>query len=832
MRQYRQIKERYPDTILLYRLGDFYETFGDDAVRTAQACGITLTKRNNGGGTAIPLAGFPHHQLDVYLPKLVRGGYRVAVCEQLEDPKQAKGIVKRDVVEVVTPGVVMYDKLLDTSSHTYVACITAQGGLSLCDVSTGSFLAGEVAVPRMASLLESFRPAEIIISKSEREWAEGMLRSVSFPHTITRLEPWLFEGGFAEPLLLRHFNVQTLKGFGAEGLAYGLRAAGVVLHYVGETQRSSLAQITGLRVMHADDVMLLDASTRKALDIQPALIEIMDHTKTPMGARLVRWWIQAPLLRRDEIEARLDIVKEFSDNPHILDTLRDELSCVGDIERLIVRIVSGKANARDLVALRNGLDRLPAIKRLCSESPLPKVKSLCASISLHEEVTAYLHDALRDDPAVVCGKGQIFRPGFSAELDTLTSALTDGKSWIAAYQDDERRESGISTLKIGVTGVFGYYIEVTNTHAAKVPPHYQRKQTLTNAERYTTDRLRALEHTLVHAESSLTELELSTLALVRVFVSDHCARIQQTAETLATVDVLAGFADVARTNNYVAPIMHDGGELEICGARHPIIEMLLPHGTTYTANTITIDPEGEQIHLITGPNMSGKSSYLRQTALIVFLAHVGSFVPATSARIPCTDRIFTRVGAQDNIMAGESTFLVEMQETANILNNATKRSLILLDEVGRGTATFDGISIAWALVEYLHNVVGAKTLFATHYHELASMADTFERIRNYQVEVREVADTIVFTHRVVPGHSDHSFGIHVARMAGLPPAVLVRARAVLREMESGREKPDQMSLFEYRDDTLRERLREIDTSNMTPLQALQTLHELKESING
>lgn len=832
MRQYRGIKERYPDTILLFRLGDFYETFGDDAVRTAQACGITLTKRNNGGGSAIPLAGFPHHQLDVYLPKLVRGGYRVAVCEQLEDPKQAKGIVKRDVVEVVTPGVVMYDKLLDTSSHTYVACMTEAGGLSLCDVSTGSFLAGEVSANRMASLLESFRPAEIIISKSERPWAEQLLRSVSFPYTITRLEPWLFEGGFAEPLLLRHFNVQTLKGFGADELTHGLRAAGVVLHYVGETQRSSLAQITGVRVLHTDDIMLLDASTRKALDIQPALIEIMDHTQTPMGARLVRWWMQAPLLQRNAIQERLDIVNAFTKSEQILDALRLELEWVGDIERLIVRIVSGKANARDLVALRNGLDRLPAIKKLCAESPLSILQTLCESMRVHEDVCAYLHEALRDEPAMVCGRGQIFRPGFSPEIDTLTSALTDGKSWIAAYQDDERRESGITTLKIGVTGVFGYYIEVTHANAAKVPAHFQRKQTLANAERYTTDRLKTLEHTLLNAESSLTELETSTLAAVRSFVATHCAAIQQTSETIARIDVLAGFADVARTNHYVAPTIHEGGDLTIVGARHPIIERLLPQGTSYTPNSVALDPDLEQIHLITGPNMSGKSSHLRQVALIVFLAHVGSFVPAASAHVPCTDRIFTRVGAQDNIMAGESTFLVEMQETANILNNATKRSLILLDEVGRGTATFDGISIAWALVEYLHNVVGAKTLFATHYHELASMADTFLRIRNYQVEVREVADTIVFTHRVVPGHSDHSFGIHVARMAGLPPAVLTRARSVLRDMESGREKPDQMSLFEYRDDALRNRLRDIDTSNMTPLQALQVLHELKESINA
>ncbi len=831
MRQYRGIKERYPDTILLFRLGDFYETFGDDAVRTAQACGITLTKRNNGGGSAIPLAGFPHHQLDVYLPKLVRGGHRVAVCEQLEDPKQAKGIVKRDVVEVVTPGVVMYDKLLDTSSHTYVACMTEAGGLSLCDVSTGSFLAGEVFANRMASLLESFRPAEIIVSKSEREWAEQLLRSVSFPYTITRLEPWLFEGGFAEPLLLRHFNVQTLKGFGADSLTHGLRAAGVVMHYVGETQRSSLAHITGLRVLHTDDIMLLDASTRKALDIQPALIDIMDHTQTPMGARLVRWWMQAPLLLRSAIQERLDIVKAFTECSQILDALREELACVGDIERLIVRIVSGKANARDLVALRNGLDRLPAIQRLCVSSPLPNLQSLCTSMDTHTDVRAHLHNALRDDPAVAVGRGQIFRPGFSADIDTLTSALTDGKSWIAAYQDDERRDSGILTLKIGVTGVFGYYIEVTHANTAKVPSHFQRKQTLTNAERYTTDRLKTLEHTLLNAESSLTELEASTLAALRSFVSTHCAAIQHTAETIARIDVLAGFADVARTNCYVAPTIHDGGELDIVGARHPIIERLLPHGTSYTPNSITLDPDGEQIHLITGPNMSGKSSYLRQTALIVFLAHVGSFVPAASAHVPCTDRIFTRVGAQDNIMAGESTFLVEMQETANILNNATKRSLILLDEVGRGTATFDGISIAWALVEYLHNVVGAKTLFATHYHELASMADRLERIRNYQVEVREVAETIVFTHRVVPGHSDHSFGIHVARMAGLPPAVLARARSVLRDMENGREKPDQLSMFELRDDTLRDRLRNIDTSNMTPLQALQELHALKESIN-
>jgi len=832
MRQYRQIKERYPDTILLFRLGDFYETFGDDAVRTAQACGITLTKRNNGAAGAIPLAGFPHHQLDVYLPKLVRGGHRVAVCEQLEDPKQAKGIVKRDVVEVVTPGVVMYDKLLDTSAHTYVACITEHGGLALCDVSTGSFLAGETKPNRMASLLESFRPAEIIVSKAERDWWEKLLATVSFPYTTTRLEPWLFEKGFAEPLLLRHFNVLNLKGFGADTLTHGLNAAGVVLHYVGETQRSSLAHITSMRVMHPDDIMVLDASTRKALDIQPTLIDIMDHTKTPMGARLVRWWMQAPLLQRAQIQDRLEIVKSFTESTVLLDALCEELAHVGDIERLIVRIVSGKANARDLVALRHGLDRLPVVRSLCSASPLPVLQNLCDEENDHADVCAHLHDALRDEPAGVSGKGQIFRQGFNAEIDEQTSALTDGKSWIAAYQEEERRESGINTLKVGYNNVFGYYIEVTHANTAKVPEHFVRKQTLANAERYTTDKLKALEHTLLHAESSLLSLETAALTALRVRVSEHCAAIQRTAETIARIDVLAGFADVARTNKYVMPTVHDGRELDIVGARHPIIEKLLPHGTSYTPNSVQMDPDIEQIHLITGPNMSGKSSHLRQTALIVFLAHVGSFVPAASALVPTTDRIFTRVGAQDNIMAGESTFLVEMQETANILHNATKRSLILLDEVGRGTATFDGISIAWALVEYLHEVVGAKTLFATHYHELASMSDQFHRIRNYQVEVRELADTIVFTHRVVPGHSDHSFGIHVARMAGLPPAVITRARAVLREMEGGRQKPDQLSMFELRDDSLRDRLRDIDTSNMTPLQALQALHELKESIDG
>lgn len=854
MRQYNQMKAKYPDTVLLFRLGDFYETFGEDAVLTAKACGITLTKRNNGGDET-PLAGFPYHQLDAYLPKLVRGGHRVAVCEQVEDPKTAKGIVRRDVVEVVTPGVVLYDKLLEHTSHTYLASIVAPPkgstlcGIAITDVSTGTFLAGEVEETSLTVVLESFAPAELILNKSERWWYDGILERIAVAPSKTLLEPWMFDIEFTTNLLLQHFATQNLKGFGIDAMPAAIRAAGVVLHYVTETQKRAVHQITSVKVLTTQNTMMLDAATRRNLEIHTslngvqrngALTAIIDHTITAMGARLMRWWLQSPLLHLESIQQRLSVVRSFVASPSLLTSVRTTLERISDVERLITKVMTRRATPRDMGSIRNSLRVLPDLREQLLQSNEPVLQQLAQQIVLFEELTGYLEGALVDDPGIQIGQGNIFRPGFSEELDTIVDARTNGKSWISNYQEQERTATGIPSLKIGYTSVFGYYIEISNTHKSKVPESYHRKQTLASAERYTTPELQRLEQTLLSAEEQLSTLESKLVEILRDRIGQHCAQIQQAAAHVAAVDAYASFAQAAIQYKYVEPTVHTGTELIIEGARHPVIERVLPAGVTYVSNSVHMDTEHSQIHIITGPNMSGKSSYLRQVGLIVFLAHIGSFVPAESAQIPLTDRIFTRVGAQDNILAGESTFLVEMQESANIIHNATKRSLILLDEVGRGTATFDGISIAWAIAEYLHEVVGAKTLFATHYHELTALSKQFARITNKRVDVREVGSELVFTHKVLNGTSDHSFGIHVARMAGLPAPLLATAQAVLQQLEQSNhsnltaveQTPShselQMQLFEVKDDALRASIKAINLNEVTPLQAMQLLAGLQE----
>jgi DNA mismatch repair protein MutS len=848
VRQYNHIKAKHPDTVLLFRLGDFYETFGEDAVITASACGITLTKRNNGGAGETPLAGFPHHQLDTYLPKLVRAGHRVAVCEQLEDPKKAKGIVKRDVVEVVTPGVVMYDKLLDRSKHTWIVAVTPPHGSSeicgfaACDVSTGTLMAGDVPHAALSAALESLHPAEVLLDRAHRTWWDEQSRALSFRAATSTMDSWLYDEEFTRTTLLRHFDTASLKGFGIEDQPHGMIAAGALLHYVSETQRNALRQIVTMSAYRIDDVMLLDAATRRNLEItssmhdgsgQGTLVTIIDRTVTPMGARLLRWWLQSPLLDRTAIDHRLDAVAAFVADPSRRTAVHDTLRHIGDIERLTSRVVTRRAHARDLAALRDSLAVVPTLRGLLGESPDALIAAMGREIDPLPALTQELQAMLADEPPLQAGTGRMFRAGVSPQLDVARDALVNGKQWIADYQEHERQRTGISTLKIGSTGVFGYYIEVSNANKGRIPEDFERKQTLVNAERFTTERLRELERTLMSAETDVQALEASLLDDLMARTSMHCGALQQLAARIAHVDCLVGFAEAAVEHKYVRPEMHDGDELRVEAARHPVIETLLPPGTSYVPNDIRLDATTRQMLMLTGPNMSGKSSYLRQVGLIVFLAHVGSFVPARSALIPMTDRIFTRVGAQDNIVAGESTFLVEMQEAANILNNATGRSLILLDEVGRGTATYDGISIAWAIAEYLHNVVKAKTLFATHYHELTELAESHDRIHNVHVEVQETGDDIVFTHRVIDGHSDHSFGIHVARMAGLPPSVVATARGILRqlEQESGGPSHGQLTMFEVRDDRLRDMLQDLDLNSMTPLQALQTLSDLKASLN-
>lgn len=864
MRQYGQIKQKHADKILLFRLGDFYETFGTDAELTAAACGITLTKRNNGGANEIPLAGFPHHQLDAYLPKLVNAGYRVAVCEQLEDPKQAKGIVKRGVVEVVTPGVVMYDKLLDNKQHTYAACVSAPAkpsgtwGISVIDVSTGTFLCGDVPAERLAAVLDSYSPAEILVDRSRSSDWTPVVGQLGRTPSISKLDEWHFDLEFARTALLRHFDTASLKGFGVEDHLAGVVAAGVLLNYVAETQTRSMNHITSLSLLNANEFMILDASTRRNLEIHAsmfagdsagALVGIIDKTKSPMGGRLLRWWLQAPLINLQRINKRHELVQSFVDAPDLLSLISRHLGSVGDLERLITKVITGRANARDLIALASGLETSATISAELVDSSNERLHALAKGINDHSEAVALIRSALEPEPPVQVGTGLMFIPGYSAELDEVRNALLHGKDWIKQYQSEQRAATGIEKLKVSFNNVFGYYIEVSKLNASKVPDDYERKQTLTNSERYTTTRLKEIEHALLSAEGKVTALETTLLAALRESVGAYCHTIQATSHQLAIADGLHSFAQVAIQNNYVRPVMADDGVLVVAAGRHPVIEHLLPSGTSYVSNDIALNTQTSQIQLITGPNMSGKSSYLRQTGLIVFLAHVGSFVPAESARIPLTDRIFTRVGAQDNISAGESTFLVEMQESANILNNATIKSLILLDEVGRGTATFDGISIAWAMAEYLHEVVGAKTLFATHYHELTELEHSFERVENVQVEVREIDDSILFTHKVVPGHSDHSFGIHVARMAGLPASVISSASTVLEKLESGSsdqsqgarsaavdrralERAGQLTMFTVQDDSLRKSVSELDIENMTPIEALKALADLKGQARG
>ncbi len=856
MRQYNQIKDRHPDTVLLFRLGDFYETFGDDAIITAKACGITLTKRNNGAAGEMPLAGFPHHQLDNYLPKLVSAGHRVAVCEQLEDPKSAKGIVKRDVVEVVTPGVVLYDKLLDSRRNTYLAALVAPAaegghwGLAVADISTGSFTAGEIPNRSIESVLESFSPAEIIVNKDERVAWELLLSRQSSKPAITRRESWHFNRSSCEELLNRHFNTTSLKGYGIQELEPGIVAAGVLLQYVADSQKSALSQLQSIKALRYEDVMLLDTATRRNLQIQSqtgdsgvsgALVDLLDNTASPMGARLLRWWMQTPLTDQRRIEQRLGVVRALVMHRELVETLRESLRRLGDLERILTKIVTNRASAREVGAFRNGLDTLPSVLRSCEAIASEELHKVLTSIDVHQDLTHAIGAALVDEPPVVVGSGLMFRYGFDSELDDAAQALHHGKEWITEYQQRQRDETGIPNLKIGYTGVFGYYIEVSNAQRSKVPEYYDRRQTLANAERYTTVELKELEVKIATAQEHVTQREAQLLQQLRETIADQCQSLQRTLQHVAILDVLASYAHVAHTNGYCEPTIHGGTELVLEDARHPVIERILPHGAQYVPNTIRMDTERSQVHIITGPNMSGKSSYLRQVGICVYLAHIGCFVPALRAHIPLTDRIYTRVGAQDNLLAGESTFLVEMQESANILHNATPRSLILLDEVGRGTATFDGISIAWAIAEHIHDRIGAKTIFATHYHELTELAERCDRIQNYQVEVQEIENDILFTHRVIPGHSNHSFGIHVAKMAGMPQIVLATAKSVLHTMEGENSRqqgtlatvatPGQVSLFELREDRIRSIITQLDINNMTPMQALQTLMDLRKTID-
>ncbi|MXW14861.1 MAG: DNA mismatch repair protein MutS [Rhodothermaceae bacterium] len=841
MRQYYRIKEENPDTLLLFRMGDFYETFEEDALRASDVLGIVLTKRGHGATESVALAGFPHHALENHLPKLVDAGLRVAICEQLEDPKATKSLVKRGVTEVVTPGVSLRDQTLSPKQANYLVAVhygKRQAGVSYADVSTGEFVLTEVSHFRLSNLLQSIEPSEILIDKSIRDSVQD-LRNQGY--IVTPREDWVFDYDFANLTLLEHFGTHSLKGFGVSELREGIVAAGAVLHYLIETQKGKPEHIKKIRLQTDQGTMLLDPQTRRNLELLTplhgdskamTLVKFLDHTFTAMGARTLRRWLFQPLRDVQRINRRLDAVETLVGNSDIRSSLQDHLKQVCDIERVVARICTQRAIPRELLSLGLALHQVPDIILQLNASECPVLGKLAQALNPCSEVESMIHQALDES------SGQIFRSGYSRDLDELQEISSSGKKFIETLQKREIERTGIPSLKVGYNKVFGYYLEITNTHRDKVPGDYVRKQTLVNAERYITSELKEYEECVLGAKEKIAVLENELLHSLRANLSIKSQELQDLGTAIAVLDCLVAFAEVAVRERYVRPELNNSRCLRILDGRHPIVEQSIAE--TFVPNSVNIDPDKNQILIITGPNMAGKSVVLRQVGLIVLMAQTGSFVPAKKAQIGVVDRIFTRVGASDNLAAGESTFLVEMNETANILNNATQSSLILLDEVGRGTSTFDGLSIAWALVEYLHqnDSIAARTLFATHYHELNALEEQLERVENHRIHVQEHKGKIVFLRKLVRGAADHSYGIEVAHMAGLPSKLLQRAKIILQELESqetvSREispkiESTQMPLFdEPEPDPLRDRLKEIDPDKITPMQALLLLAELKE----
>lgn len=860
MTQYHKIKEQHPDTILLFRVGDFFETFEEDAKTSSRVLGITLTKRSNGAAGDVPLAGFPHHAIDTYLPKLVRAGFRVAICEQTENPKFAKGIVKREVTEVVTPGVAFSDKLLDHKKNNYLSSIflnNGSAGIAFCDISTGEFQTYELPDSEIHHQFGLINPAEILISKKQKEILEPIVSRYFSYARITKIDEWMFNEEYTRDLLLNHFGTKTLKGYGIEELPNSIIASGVLLNYLRETQKANLSHINRLSVFNQSDFMLLDFSTKRNLEILftmnesergGSLISILDFTQTPMGGRLLKRWITAPLRKLNPIQQRLSAVEELFSNKTLRKNLTNELKEIGDLERLISKVCTGRVTPRELVYIKTSLKKIPLLKQLLDQSTTEILSSINNRIKDLIDVVEKIELAISDNPPLAISDGNVIRSGYNAELDELRNLSINAKTWIATLQKTERERTGISSLKVSYNKVFGYYIEISNTHKNKIPDNYVRKQTLVNSERYITPELKDYEDKILNAEENIANIEFRLFDEVRTFVSREADAIQENARLIAMIDCFNSLAEVAETNNYVKPEIDESTILEIIEGRHPTVELTLPPGEKFTPNNCLLKNEDAQIIVLTGPNMAGKSVYLRQIGLIVLMAQIGSFVPAKKARIGLVDKIYTRVGASDNISAGESTFLVEMQEAANILNNATKRSLILLDEIGRGTSTFDGLSIAWAITEYLHENpdVSAKTLFATHYHELNEMATIFPRIKNFKVDVREYDDKVIFLHKVTPGGADYSYGIQVGQMAGLPLSVTNRAKEILQNLESkeltpyefkkaklAKFKQDEMqiSMFELKDDAIRKEISDISIDSLTPLDALNKLNELKRKVD-
>ncbi len=855
MQQYNSIKNKYPDAILLFRVGDFYETFGEDAIKASRILDITLTKRANGAASHIELAGFPHHALDNYLPKLVRAGQRVAICDQLEDPKATKKIVKRGVTELVTPGVSYNDKTLEGKANNFLAAVVIhkdRSGVAFLDVSTGEFMVAEGQHAYVAKLLQSFRPNEVLFEKGEQLNFQNYFGENW--HTY-RLDDWVFNHDFAHELLLKHFDAASLKGFGIEELELATIAAGVAMHYLSETQHHQVKHIVQVSRIHENSHVWMDRFTMRNLELLHSphekavtLLDILDQTNTPMGSRLMKRWLAMPLRDIKHINERLDVVGFFLKKGDSRNELIEVLQRIGDLDRLISKVATGRINPREVMQLKFALECLEPIKKLCHESGEKALQKLAERIVLCENIRVQIANTLVEEPPVQLGKGRVIASGVHSELDELRAISSDGQQFLANLQQKESEATGITSLKIGFNNVFGYYLEVRNTFKNKVPETWIRKQTLVSAERYITEELKAYESKILGAEEKIGAIESGLFNELVAELVDYIDPIQINAQVVSQIDCLLSFTVLAEKNRYCRPEMDDGYVIQIEGGRHPVIEQQMPPGESYVPNDVLLSRDEQQIIMITGPNMAGKSALLRQVALISIMAQMGCYIPAKSARLGLVDKVFTRVGASDNISSGESTFMVEMTETASILNNVSDRSLILLDEIGRGTSTYDGISIAWAIAEYLHNHPSqAKTLFATHYHELNEMTHQFPRIRNFNVSVKESGKKIIFMRKLVPGGSEHSFGIHVAKMAGMPNLVVNKANKILKKLEENNANLDvskkealkqddmQLSFFKL-DDPILEEIREeivnLDINTLTPVEALMKLNEIKKLAGG
>ncbi len=854
MKQYNAIKAKHPGALLLFRVGDFYETFGEDAVRASKILDIVLTKRANGSATYIELAGFPHHSLDTYLPKLVRAGNRVAICDQLEDPKSVKGIVKRGVTELVTPGLSFNDQVLDTKKNNYLASIAFgkdKHGIAFLDLSTGEFMCAEGSASYLEKLIQSFSPAEIIFAKAAKKSAADLLKNdfITF-----HCEDWVYQYDFTYEKLKAHFGTANLKGFGIEEIESGIVAAGAILYYLEETEHKEIQHISAISRIAEEKYVWLDKFTIRNLELVfpqheggIPLINILDQTVTPMGSRMMKKWMVLPLKEKSTIEERLNVVDFFYQNEALIEEMVDPLKHIGDLERLISKVVVGRANPREINQIKRALINIQPIKELLKNQKNLTLKRLSDQLHPCEFLLEKIENELKEDAPMLTHQGGIIKDGVDAELDEYRGLANKGKDFLVQIQQREVQKTGISSLKIAFNKVFGYYLEVTHSHKDKVPAEWIRKQTLVNAERYITPELKDYEDKILNAEDKMIAIEQRFfLALVQE-TAQYVTQIQQNARVLGTLDVLLSFAQVALSNGYCRPKISQTETLEIKDGRHPVIEKQLPPGENYVPNDIYLDHDSQQIMIITGPNMAGKSALLRQTALTVLMAQMGSFVPASFARIGIIDKVFTRVGASDNLSKGESTFMVEMTETASILNNLSDRSLVLMDEIGRGTSTYDGISIAWSIVEYLHNhpTCRAKTLFATHYHELNQLASDFPKIKNFNVSVKEVGNKVIFMRKLKPGGSEHSFGIHVAQMAGMPNPIVLRAAEIMSHLEKDKAVAEQkqniksipknnyqLSMFEMdpKFQEAKDLLEGIDINAISPIEALLKLHEIKKKI--